>query len=99
MSKRFEDLVLFKKYYGNELFYPKYDNYDSINVNKTIEIPYDYGGIMGVPISFLQYHSPDQFELIGQMATTKISDVNFGYPTINKKKKFARILIKNKKIK
>lgn len=99
LSKRLEDLILFKKYYGKEYSYPKYDNYDAINVDKTIEIPDDYEGSMGVPISFLQHHNPDQFELLGHMSTTKISDVNFGYPYINKKKKFARIIIKNKRLK
>ena len=55
-------------------------------------------GAMGVPITFLDKFNPDQFELIGQMANTKIDDTNFGYPFIGGKRKFARVLIKRKEI-
>lgn len=78
--------------------YPKYDNYDAINVDKTKDIPADYAGAMGVPITFLDKYNPDQFEIIGAMTTTKIDEYNFGYPFINSKKIYARILIKNKKL-
>lgn len=61
-SKRHEDIVLYKKYTPEE--YPKYDNYDAINVNKVAEIPMDYKGVMGVPITFLDKFSPEQFEII-----------------------------------
>lgn len=98
IEKRHEDLILYKKYYGNESEYPKYDNYNAINIDKTKDIPTDYKGIMGVPISFLDKHNPEQFEIIGQMVTTKIDDFNHGYPYIKGKKIYARILIKNKKI-
>lgn len=60
--ERHEDLILIKKYSDDE--YPKYYNYDAINVDKTEDIPYDYDGIMGVPISFLDKYNPDQFEII-----------------------------------
>ena len=60
--KRREDLILYKKYSPDEC--PKYDNYDAINVNKTADIPEDFAGPMGVPISFLDKHNPDQFEII-----------------------------------
>jgi len=96
IKKRHEDMILFKKYHGNEDDYPKYDNYDAINVDKTKEIPMDFKGIMGVPITFMSKHNPDQFELIGQMVTTKVDEFNHGYPYINGKKIYARILIKNK---
>ena len=76
--------------------YPKYDNYDAINVDKTLEIPMDYEGAMGVPITFLDKYNPGQFEIIGQMVTTKVDEFNFGYPYISGKKIYARILIKNK---
>ena len=79
--------------------YPKYDNYDAINIDKTLEIPMDYEGAMGVPITFLDKYNPGQFEIIGQMVTTKIDEFNFGYPYINGKKIYARILIKNKMLK
>ena len=60
--KRHEDLILYKKYAPDA--YPKYDNYDAINVNKTDHIPVDYAGEMGVPITFLDKHNPDQFQII-----------------------------------
>ena len=50
--------------------------------------------VMGVPITFLNKYCPTQFEIVGQMMTTKVTEFNFGYPYINGKKKFARILIK-----
>lgn len=96
IKKRHEDFIPYKKYNPEE--YLKYDNYDAINVNKVSDIPEDYGGVMGVPITFLDKHNPDQFEIVGQMVTTKIDEFNHGYPYINGKKKFARILIKNKKL-
>ena len=92
---RHEDIILYKKYIREE--YPKYDDYNAINVNKTKEIPIDYDGVMGVPISFLDKYNPDQFEIIGRMSTTKVDEFNFGYPYINGKKLYARILIKNKR--
>ena len=63
ISKRHEKLILWKKYTPEE--YPKYDNYDAINVNKVSEIPCDYNGIMGVPITFLDKYNPEQFEIVG----------------------------------
>jgi hypothetical protein len=98
MKKRHEEYILFKTYKGNESEYPKYDNYDAINVDITKDIPMDYEGVMGVPITFMNKYNPEQFEIIGQMVTTKIDEFNFGYPYINGKKIYARILIKNKKI-
>ena len=65
IKKRHEDWKFFKTYYGNESEYPKYDNYDAINVDKTKEIPIDYAGIMGVPITFLEKYNPEQFEIVG----------------------------------
>ncbi len=65
ISKRHEDLILYKTYNGNEDEYPQYDNYDAINVNKTKDIPIDFKGVMGVPITFLDKYNPDQFEIIG----------------------------------
>jgi len=62
-NERHEDLILYKKYSLEE--YPKYDNYDAINVNATKDIPVDYAGIMGVPITFLDKYNPEQFEIIG----------------------------------
>ena len=63
ITKRHEKLDLYKKYTPEE--YPKYDNYDAINVDKVSDIPIDYDGVMGVPITFLDKYNPDQFEIIG----------------------------------
>jgi hypothetical protein len=64
-SKRTELLNTGKKYYGYESMYPKYDNYDAINIDKVNDIPMDYEGVMGVPITFLDKYNPEQFEIIG----------------------------------
>lgn len=61
-DKRHEELILYKKYSLKE--YPKYDNYDAIEVSKVSDIPMDYGGAMGVPITFLNKYNPEQFEII-----------------------------------
>lgn len=95
IAKRHEELILFKTY--NKKEYPKYDNYNAINVNVTKDIPTDYDGIMGVPITFIDKYNPDQFEIVGQMATTKVDEFNHGYPYVNGKKIYARVLIKTKK--
>src|SRR5690606_35771420 len=63
INKRHESLILYAKY--SPEVYPKYENFDAINVNKTKEIPLDYDGCMGVPITFLDKYNPDQFEIIG----------------------------------
>ena len=63
VKKRHDDLILYKKYTSDE--YPKYDNYDAIEVSKTKEIPMDYTGVMGVPITFMYKYNPDQFEILG----------------------------------
>lgn len=63
ISKRHEDLILYKNYSSQE--YPKYDNYDAIEVSSTKDIPCDYSGVMGVPITFLDKYNPDQFEILG----------------------------------
>ncbi|KAB1158096.1 adenosine deaminase [Flavobacterium luteum] len=91
--KRHEDIVLTKKYYGNEIEYPKFDNYDAINVDKTQDIPMDYRGVMGVPITFLHKYNPEQFELIKFRKGNDEKDLS-----INGKCPYFRILIKNKKL-
>ena len=62
-AKRHEDLIMYKRYSSRE--YPTYDNYDAINVDRTAEIPMDWDGVMGVPITFLDKHNPTQFEILG----------------------------------
>lgn len=62
-KERHEDLILYKKYTPEE--YPKYANFDGINVDKTKDIPVDYSGFIGVPITFIDKYNPDQFEVVG----------------------------------
>lgn len=92
-SKRHEDIILSKMYYGNESAYPKYDNFDGINVNKTKDIPKDYNGYMGVPITFLHKFNPDQFEIVKFRKGDDDKDLS-----INGKCPYFRILIKNKRL-
>lgn len=63
-KQRHEDMILYKTYSSDE--YPSYYNYDAIEVGKTSEIPMDYDGNMGVPITFLDKYNPDQFEILGK---------------------------------
>lgn len=91
--KRHKDIQLTKKYFGNEAEYPKYDNYDGINVDKTEDIPLDYDGYMGVPITFLHKFNPDQFEIIRFRKGNDGKDL-----AINGKCPYFRIIIRNKRI-
>ncbi|MCI9279543.1 MAG: modification methylase [Bacilli bacterium] len=97
ISKRHEIVPLYKKY--NALEYPKYDDYDAINVSKISEIPYDYKGKMGVPVTILEKFNPDQFELIGIDRYLKDNPQYGRRFKINGKEIYARIVIKNKKVK
>lgn len=63
LKQRHEELILVKRYSPEN--YPQYANYDAININKTADIPCDYAGVMGVPITFMDKYSPDQFKIIG----------------------------------
>ncbi len=102
--KRHEDLTLYKKYSPDE--YPKYDNYDAINVDKTADIPKDYAGEMGVPISFLDKHNPDQFQIVSANDIRANADVPIKPHAlikdkdgaINGKPTYVRIVIRNKRI-
>jgi len=93
MSRRHKDIILTKKYFGNERDFPKYDNFDGINVNKTQDIPSDYGGYMGVPITFLHKFNPDQFEIVKFRKGNDDKDL-----AINGKCPYFRILIRNKRL-
>lgn len=75
--QRHEGLDLYKRYTPEE--YPKYDNYDAINVDVTKEIPCDYAGEMGVPITFMDKYSPDQFEIIGSFNANNETDPSYCY--------------------
>ena len=95
--KRHEDLVLYKTYSPEE--YPKYDNYDAIEVSKTKDIPMDYDGAMGVPITFLDKHNPAQFEILGNLGSYAPDGYSLSSKIfINGTKVFKRILIKNRRI-
>ena len=109
-ERRNQPLDLYMKY-SNEYF-PKYDNYNAININKTCEIPMDYDGVMGVPITFLDKYNPNQFEIVGLFGDKRCDIDCFikGIPTyvderhknyvgcvVNGKATYARILIKHRR--
>ena len=94
--KRHNTIELTKTY--NPEYYPKYDNYDAINVDRVENIPKDYPGIMGVPVTILTKLNTDQFELIGEANHGKDNDYDMFKPTINGKELFKKILIKNKSL-
>ncbi len=102
-KERHEDLILYKSYSPEN--YPTYDNYDAINVDKTSDIPCDYDGVMGVPITFLDKYNPDQFNILGMCASAgynaNIVGIPFkgsrdARPLINGKNTYARIFIERK---
>ncbi|MCT8578556.1 adenine-specific methyltransferase EcoRI family protein, partial [Glaesserella parasuis] len=102
-AKRHEELLLYKAYSEEE--YPKYDNYDAIEVNKVKDIPFDYQGAMGVPITFMDKYNPDQFEILSAndfRISNKIPFKEHGLikdkdGTINGKPTYVRIVIKHKR--
>ena len=102
--KRHENLILYKKYTPQE--FPKYDNYEAINVDKVVDIPCDYDGVMGVPITFLDKYNPKQFEILGLSASAGYNKDVVGIaflgekdarPLINGKNTYARIFIRKRK--
>lgn len=95
IAKRHEKLILFKTYNPEE--YPKYDTFDAINVDKTADIPTDYYGVMGVPITFMDKYNPNQFEIIGVMNHGCDSEYDLAKPVIKGKELYTRILIQQKK--
>lgn len=94
MNRRHQDLVLCKVYDAS--MYPKYDEYDAIEVSKVADIPMDYDGIMGVPITFLNKHNPEQFEIVGEANHGSDNSFDLFKPTVGGKLKFKRILIKKR---
>jgi len=95
-AKRHEELILYKKY--NPIEYPKYDNYDAIEVSKTNDIPIDYDGVMGVPVTFLNKYNPKQFDIIGcNRGIDQDPDGVYGRGSfLNGKETFKRLFIKHK---
>ena len=103
IKKRHEDLILFRNYDPKD--YPNYDNYDAIEVGKTSDIPMDYEGVMGVPITFLDKFNPDQFEIVG---ATESEGKGFSHglwkpesgivqPMVRGERKYKRIFIRRRK--
>jgi len=95
-ERKHKDLILTSFYSPKK--HPKYDNYDAINVSKVADIPMNYPGIMGVPITFLKYHNEDQFEIIGEANHGSDNEFDLFKPIVNGKEIFKRILIKNKNV-
>lgn len=101
-DKRHEELILYKRYTPEE--YPHYDNYDAIEVSKVAEIPCNFDGVMGVPITFLDKYNPEQFELIwtsdrggdGQLEDLKLSHSRYDAPVVQGKGLYKRIFIKRR---
>ena len=112
IKKRHEELILVKKYAGHEDEYPTYDNYDAIEVSKVVDIPLDYDGVMGVPITFLDKYNPEQFEIIWQASGNtracapkeilldlhymKHSEDRGGCGVVNGARVYSRILIRSR---
>lgn len=110
IPKRNEELDLVCHYSPEE--YPKYDNYDAVNICKTIDIPCDYDGYMGVPITFLDKYNPNQFEIIWQACgntrasapSSVLKELQYkphpedrgGCGVVNGKRQYARVIIRNK---
>ena len=101
VEKHKQDIVLYKKYDPEN--YPKYDNYDAINVDKVSDIPMDYEGAMGVPITFLDKHNPEQFDILHGLNRCSIlsgptEETKGKYlAQVNGKPTYVRVVIKNKK--
>ncbi|WP_202962299.1 adenine-specific methyltransferase EcoRI family protein [Sharpea azabuensis] len=95
-EKRHEDMTLFRNY--SPKAYPKYDNYDAIEVPKTADIPCDYYGVIGVPITFMTKYNPDQFEIVGVLNSGSANEYDFAKAILNGKQLYARILIRRRKV-
>lgn len=110
-TRRHEDLILYKSYTPQE--YPKYDNFDAIEVGRTVDIPADYDGMMGVPITFLEKYNPEQFEIVGSFnagshgeelgavkteTETKGKVIMWNGPVVSRKPLYKRIVIRNKRL-
>lgn len=94
-SKRHEYLDIWKHYSPQE--YPFYDSFQAIEVGHVVDIPCDYNGAMGVPITFMDKYNPDQFEILGVLNHGCDSEFDLAKPTINGKDLYSRILIRRKK--
>lgn len=107
IAKRHDDMILYKSYKVYKDEYPKYDNYDAINIDRSENIPIDYKNVMGVPITFLDKFNPEQFEILGMSSSAGYDEEIVGIPfigdrdarpLIDGKNIYARVFIKNKRI-
>lgn len=103
ITKRHEDLLLYRRYKEDPSRYPKYDNYDAIEVSKVKDIPEDYWGVMGVPITFMDSYNPEQFELIGASDNGAVPDEyklphfkRHNEPYIDGRKVYKRLFIRRR---
>ena len=102
IEKRHEEMTLFRHYSPKE--YPTYDNYDAIEVSKTADIPCDWDGAIGVPITFMSQYNPDQFEILGATESEGVgfsaglwrSESETAQPLIGGVRKYKRIFIRRK---
>jgi len=102
-NKRHEEMILVQRYHGNEDAYPRYDNYNAIEVSKTQHIPMDYEEPMGVPITFLTKYNPEQFEIIGATESEGTgfscglwdSTSGIAQAAVNGKRVYKRLFIRN----
>lgn len=94
IDKRQEKLILYKNYIPED--YPKYDTYDAINVNKVADIPVDYDGVMGVPITFLNKYNPEQFEIVGEFNHGSDFELDLANPIVGGKELYPRVAIRRK---
>lgn len=106
IPKRHEPMLLGGSYEkgSKKGMFPKYDNYDAINVDRVCDIPEDYDGVMGVPITFLDKYCPEQFELVGTTESEGkgfsnglwISNSGVAQPVVKNERKYKRLFIKRK---
>lgn|GEM_PF-98913 len=96
-KRRAEEVVLYKTY--NEADYPKFDTFDAININNYKDMPMDYYGIMGVPMTFLGHYNPKQFEIVGKLNHNRPQSYDYGKSIVNGKELYARLLIRRRQVK
>ncbi len=95
-ERRHEDITLFRPYSPEK--YPKYDNFDAIEVSRTADIPCDYFGVIGVPITFMTKHNPEQFSIVGVLNSGSANEYDFAKAILDGKQLYARVLIRRKQV-
>ena len=95
VNRSVKPLLLLNSY--KKEYYPRYDDFDAIHIAKVAEIPHDYNGIMGVPLTYLKYHDPDKYKIVGEANHGSDNEYDFFKPKINGKEIFKRLLIQKKR--